>query len=407
MTVHREMTSTTLAKKSLRDIVHHFTPAWFTVTMGTGAISMLFHNYPYGNESQPMKAFTFLFFFLNLALFVLFTAVSAARFILFPKIWSRMLRHPVQSLYLSTFPMGATTLINVAIGDIFLTYGFGGKAFVYTIWSLWWLDVALSFISCFWLMHIMKTRQEHSLKTMTTAWILPVVPLVVGSSTGGVIAPALQIYSPSHALLTIVFAVFMVTIGLSLSLMMLTIYILRLVVYGYPAGIGILSSFYPLGPSGQAAYSILLIGQSLQSLLPLNYGDSDFLRWKFVGDTFNVFCIGISVVLWSFATMWIVYAVLGIQQVVRHDHVPFKLSFWSMIFPNGVYANLTIQLSRTFDSPFFRVYGAIYAAGTLLLWICVAVPTVCLIPGGVIFDAPCLEEVSVLEPPKTEVVGEV
>ena len=56
-----------------------------------------------------------------------------------------------------------------------------------------------------------------------------------------------------------------------------------------------------------------------------------------------------------------------------------------------MYANLTIALSQVPDSSFFRVWGAIYAVLTLLLWIVVFSKTAVLVPNGRIFDAPCLE----------------
>lgn len=104
--------------RSLKDCVRHFTPAWFAVTMGTGAISILFHNYPYDNQSMPFKTFTYIFFFLNLTLFITFSVLTITRYTLFPDVWGIMLRHPIQSLYLGCYPMGATTLINIAVGLI-------------------------------------------------------------------------------------------------------------------------------------------------------------------------------------------------------------------------------------------------------------------------------------------------
>ncbi|KIJ67708.1 hypothetical protein HYDPIDRAFT_83974, partial [Hydnomerulius pinastri MD-312] len=359
---------------------------------GTGSISILFHSFPYGADSQVMKAFTLVFFFLNLVLFVLFTAVSAARYILFPGIWDRMMRHPVQSLYLGTFPMGGTTLLTVAIADIYDTYNFGGRPFVYAVWVLWWVDVAISLLCCWGIVHIMKTRQEHSLESMTLAWLLPVVTLVVGASTGGTIAPALVAYSPQGALLTITFSTCMVTIGLALTLMLLTIYLLRSIVYGYPKGPAILSAFFPLGPAGQGAYAILLIGSGFKSMLPLSYGEVDgVLRSTNTGEIIEVICIVTAVVLWAFGTMWMAYAFLALWHSLQQGRIPFRLSFWSMIFPNGVYANCTLALATTFSSTFFRVWGAIYAVGTLLLWLCIAIQTVRMVPSGHIFDAPSLE----------------
>ena len=57
-----------------------------------------------------------------------------------------------------------------------------------------------------------------------------------------------------------------------------------------------------------------------------------------------------------------------------------------------MYANLTIQLYRTFDSQFFRIWGAIYSVATLALWTAVFVRTLTLVNGGYIFESPCLED---------------
>ncbi|KAG2111206.1 voltage-dependent anion channel [Suillus discolor] len=387
--------STTLRRKSLKDIVQHFTPAWFAVTMGTGSIAILFNNFPYASDSPVMRGFALGFFFLNLVLFLLFSVITAARYIFFPGIWFHMIRHPVQSLYIGTFPMGATTLINIASGDIFQTYGFGGKPFIYTVWACWWINVAISMACCFGMIHVMIAFQQHSLKSMTTVWLLPIITLVVGSSSGGVLVPALQVYSPSYALLTATFSACMVTIGLTLSLMLLTIYILRLVVYGYPTGASILSVFLPIGPCGQAAYSLLNLGSSFRSLLPLNYGDAGgLLRQSGTGEVVEVICMVGAMVLWSLASMWILFAMLGLAYTLRRERIEFRLSFWGTVFPNGVYANLNLALATTFSSTFFRVWGSIYSVGTLILWVCIALPTIRMVPSGRIFEAPCLEEVA-------------
>lgn len=82
---------------------------------------------------------------------------------------------------------------------------------------------------------------------MTAVWLLPVVTLVVASSTGGLVAKALLPHSAQFALLTATFSFVMVIIGLSFALMFITIYALRLVAYGPPDISLILSSFIVLG----------------------------------------------------------------------------------------------------------------------------------------------------------------
>lgn len=243
---------------------------------------------------------------------------------------------------------------------------------------------------------------------MTPVWLLPVVTLIVASSSGGVLARALQDVSPSHALITITTSVFLVTIGLSLALMLITIYLLRLIIHGLPPTPLIVSTFINLGPLGQSGYSILLIGQSFKWMS--HHREIDTFGAS--GDIINVICICIAFILWSLATMWMIFALLSIGEVslIRRDSIPFKVSFWGLIFPNvrgifslfricrpqisqkqGVYANLTIELYRALDSQFFRVFGALYAAFTLILWCGVFIRTVMLLKGGEIFEAPCLE----------------
>lgn len=168
---------------------------------------------------------------------------------------------------------------------------------------------------------------------MTAMWLLPVVTLIVAASSGGVLGRALLNISPYFALITIVVAAFLVTTGLSLALMILTIYLFRLVVYGLPQGGSILSVFLPLGPTGQSGYAILLIGQTLKNLLPYNPA-SQFLHSKVTGEVTEVVCICAAFLLWSLATMWMLYALLALQASLRQNRVPFKLSFWGLVFPN-------------------------------------------------------------------------
>ncbi|OJA20493.1 hypothetical protein AZE42_01983 [Rhizopogon vesiculosus] len=107
----------------------------------------------------------------------------------------------------------------------------------------------------------------------------------------------------------------------------------------------------------------------------------------------EVMCVVGALVLWSLASMWILFAILGLGYTLRRGRIAFRLSFWGTVFPNGVYANLNFALATTLSSPFFRVWGSIYAVGTLILWASIFVSTIRMVPSGRIFDAPCLEEV--------------
>ena len=168
---------------------------------------------------------------------------------------------------------------------------------------------------------------------MTAMWLLPVVTLIVASSSGGVLCKAIQVYSRPHALQTLTVSVFMVTIGLSLASMILTIYLMRLIIHGLPRGTSTLSVFLPLGPTGQSGYAILLIGQNINNILPFP-SESNFLNSSTAGAAVEEISICVSFLLWSLATMWILYALLAVYSRLRQSRVAFKVSFWGLVFPN-------------------------------------------------------------------------
>lgn len=78
--------------------------SWFAVNMGTGIVSILIHQLPY--TTDWLRYISIAFFLLNVALFVIFLVVTILRYTLYPEIWSVMINHSSQSLFIGTFPMG-------------------------------------------------------------------------------------------------------------------------------------------------------------------------------------------------------------------------------------------------------------------------------------------------------------
>lgn len=102
-----------------------------------------------------MLALGLAFFFLNLVLFIVFLVLMTAKYICYPDRWSHLFKNPVVSLYAGTFPMGATTLINVAVSVIHEKYRIGGRSFLYFLWAVWWVDVVVAGL-CAWVgVHVM------------------------------------------------------------------------------------------------------------------------------------------------------------------------------------------------------------------------------------------------------------
>ncbi len=81
--------------------------------MGTGISSILLHNFPYPNVFFYYASLVL--FVLTILLFITFTLVSIVRFALYPQIWTAMIRHPAQSLFIGAFPMALSTIVNMIV----------------------------------------------------------------------------------------------------------------------------------------------------------------------------------------------------------------------------------------------------------------------------------------------------
>lgn len=95
---HEQLQQRLQYHRGWRRIVINFTPSWFSVNMGTGIASILLHNLPY--NATWLYWISVVIFCLNVAIFLLFLSLSIMRYTMFPGIWTAMVNHPVQSLFL-------------------------------------------------------------------------------------------------------------------------------------------------------------------------------------------------------------------------------------------------------------------------------------------------------------------
>jgi tellurite resistance protein TehA-like permease len=118
--------------------------------MGTGIVAVLLHALTdlYPSYHSSLRTLSIVFFMLNVILFSVILIISVLRYTLYPATWSLMLRHPVQSLFLGTLPMGFATIVNMFVAVCVPAWG--GPT-PYIAWAMWWLDMIVSVACCLWL----------------------------------------------------------------------------------------------------------------------------------------------------------------------------------------------------------------------------------------------------------------
>ncbi|KQZ92293.1 TDT family transporter [Pseudomonas sp. Root562] len=357
------------------EVIRQFTPNWFAATMGTGVLALALAQLPGANPALHAIAEGLWLF--NILLFVLFTGLYAARWVLFFDEARRIFGHSTVSMFFGTIPMGLATIING-----FLLFGLPrwGEGVIALAEVLWWLDVAMSLACGVLIPYMMFTRQEHRIDQMTAVWLLPVVAAEVAAVSGGLLAPHL---ADAHSQLVVLVTSYVLwAFSLPVAFSILTILLLRMALHKLPHENMAASSWLALGPIGTGALGMLLLGADAPAIFATNGMAGS-------GEIAAGLGLVAGITLWGFGLWWMLIAILITLRYLRAG-IPFNLGWWGFTFPLGVYSLATLKLASTLHLMFFSVSGCALVALLAVMWLIVGTRTVQGAWRGELFVSPCI-----------------
>jgi len=357
------------------EAIRQFTPNWFAVTMGTGVLALALAQWP-GNIPGLRAVGEGLWLF-NIVLFVLFSGLYAARWVLFFDEARRIFGHSTVSMFFGTIPMGLATIIN---GVLVFGLPRWGDAVVSLAEALWWGDVAMSLACGVLIPFLMFTRQEHRIDQMTAVWLLPVVAAEVAAASGGLLAPHLTDVHSQLVMLVTSYVLWAFSLPVAFSI--LTILLLRMALHKLPHENMAASSWLALGPIGTGALGMLVLGSDAPIIFAAN-------GLPGVGEIAAGLGLVAGVTLWGFGFWWMLMALLITARYLR-EGIPFNLGWWGFTFPLGVYALTTLKLASLLGLGFFTLFGCLLVAMLVVLWLIVGWRTVAGAWHGELFVSPCI-----------------
>lgn len=357
------------------NIIRHFTPNWFTVTMGTGIVSLSISELPFLHD-----VFFFvgtLLWILNILLFILFSGMYAARWIYFYQEAKLILNHSQMLFFLGAIPMGLATIINGC-----LKYGSNllNNQMIFIAQNLWYLDVFLAILVSLFVPAMMFTRQNHELKTMTAVWLLPIVTAEVAASSGGLLLA--NHLSHGHALTVLIGSYMLWGLSVLPAFCILAILFLRMALHKLPEQSMTISGCLAFGPIGTGVLSILLLGkQAPQVLNPIHMAK--------LGEFMHYFGILGSLILIGFGFWWFIIALFTIYRQ-RNQHLNFNLGWWALTFPLGVYNLAILELGRQLSLQPIQYIAYLLIILTIIIWLVVIFKTILGAYHKTLFVSPCL-----------------
>jgi len=321
--------------------------SWFTVTMGTGIVSVLFNIFPYG--ARWLYWLSVVVFALNVVLFLLACLVSLLRYTLWPEIWGVMINHPNQALFVGALPMVG---FGEAIPEPFLTSAteslhhrqhdrlrvcagvgrmghlsrLGVRTVIISRTSrhthtdrLWMADAVLSLLSAVYMPFLLIKRDEEThLSAITALQLLPVVATVVAAASSGVVADVIP--RPQQALATVIIGYVLWGVGVPTALVILVVYFHRLAIHKLPPREIIVSCFLPLGPLNMGAFGVMQLGSVAMKVFPKTK-----TIHPLAGDVAYNLGVFVALVMWGFTLVWLFFAVATIYHCKRF---PFNMGWW-------------------------------------------------------------------------------
>lgn len=362
-----------------REMIRQFTPNWFAATMGTGILALALPQVP--GSGATLYAIGEGLWLFNIGLFILFSGLYAARWIMFWDEAKQIFSHNTVSMFIGTIPMGLATIVN---GILVFGLPRWGDGMIDIAHALWWIDVALSLGCGVLIPYFMFTRQAHGIDKMTAIWLLPIVAAEVAAVSGGLLLPHLS--GASDQFLTLVVCYVLWAYSVPVAFAVLTILFLRMALHRLPPDSMAASSWLSLGPVGTGALGMIVLGADAPTVLAA----------QGMGDIGTV-AAGIGViagmVLWGVGLWWLLLALLITIRYFRAG-IPFNLGWWGYTFPLGVYTVTTLKLGVVLKIGAFSVFGTILVMVLALMWMLVAARTVHGGWKGHLFVSPCIATIN-------------
>lgn len=325
--------STATPKLSLRQRLHHFTWAWFTLPMSSGGLSLLIYAQPY--QFPGLNTIGTVVYSINLVIFTLVCVAMLLRFVFNHDDVTRSVLHPREGLMFPTFFLAIATLITsterFAIPE-------NSTSYIWATQAVFWTYVVVTLVLVVAQYSYLFAGPSFDLQTMMPGWILPVFPVML---TGTVASVILEMQDRIDPLPIIVAGITCQGLGFCISTMMYAHMIGRLMQSGLPNREHRTGLFMTVGPPAFTA--LALIG--LADRLP----DDLVSSGRFAIDVASVRAVALlsAVFLWSLSFWWFLIAAIAVAVAPPKK---FHLGWWPLVFPNTGFTLATISIGNQFQS---------------------------------------------------------
>ncbi|KAH7161748.1 voltage-dependent anion channel-domain-containing protein [Dactylonectria macrodidyma] len=319
-------------KLSLRQRIHHFTWAWFTLPMSSGGVSLLIYVQPH--QFSGLKVIGTVFYAFTLLAFTIVCLTMLCRFLLHRDDMTKSVLHPREGFFFPTFFLAVATLITsterYAIPE-------NNTTFIWSTQTIFWVYLVVTLVLAVGQYSYLFAGHSFGLQTMMPSWILPIFPIML---TGTIATVILEQQSHINPMPIIVAGVTCQGLGFWVAVMMYAHMVGRLMQSGLPNREHRPGLFMCVGPPAFTAFALVGMANQLpQDLVSAGNFPVDV-------DTVRAVALMSAIFLWALSLWWFLIAFVAIAMSPPEY---FHLGWWPMVFPNVGFTIATISIGSALE----------------------------------------------------------
>lgn len=325
----------------------------FTWCMNSGALAELTHQCPY--HFSGLDIIADIFFLFSLTLYTIFSLLFILRFLWFGKTAYQEITGSFAELtFVSCWLISFMTLTS-DVALIVSTASWGGYPFTMVAYVMWWFVMIWNMASLLWVF-ITLIRQHNCTDTrLGTSIIIPAVSVSTVGVTGAVVATYAEGLSSKLAVPVMVVSFNWVGVGILMGMVLIVILFHTLLAQGWPPPPATPSMFIFIGPMGQSAACLQILGTAARQRHRFaDYNAGFFLTAESAAGV-DAACTVLALLLNGFGVILLCFAIAAMVDRAIERTLTWTPSWNAIIFPTATLTTSMLMFATQMDSPAYRV----------------------------------------------------